>query len=142
MSVKILLVEENWIMRECLHRLIDNLDNMEVIGEAEDCHLVLKKARELSPDVIIMDVGMLNRDVIVATRKINKDMPKVKIVALSLIYEKRFVLEMFKAGASAYLLKDEAFEELAETISLVSDNKYYISPSIINKDIKDYICNI
>jgi DNA-binding NarL/FixJ family response regulator len=142
MNVKILLVEENWIMRECLHRLIDNLDNMEVIGEAEDCHLALKKARELSPDVIIMDVGMLNLDVIVATRKINKDMPKVKIVALSLIYEKRFVLEMFKAGASAYLLKDEAFEELAETISLVSDNKYYISPSIINKDIKDYICNI
>jgi DNA-binding NarL/FixJ family response regulator len=102
----------------------------------------LKKARELSPDVIIMDVGMLNLDAIVATRKINKDMPKVKIVALSLIYEKRFVLEMFKAGASAYLLKDEAFEELAETICLVSDNKYYISPSIINKDIKDYICNI
>jgi DNA-binding NarL/FixJ family response regulator len=142
MSAKILLVDDHRIMRELLHRLIDNLDNMEVIGEAEDCHLALKKARELSPDVIIMDVGMLNRDVIVATRKINKDMPKVKIVALSLIYEKRFVLEMFKAGASAYLLKDEAFEELAETISLVSDNKYYISPSIINKDIKDYICNI
>jgi len=142
MCIKILLVDNHQIMREGLRHLIEKLDNIAVIGEAEDGFAAVKMVRKLSPDVVIMDVVMPGLNGIEATRQIITEAPYVRIIALSMYSERRFILEMFKAGASAYLIKDAAFEELAQAIKTVCDNHLYISPCIVDEDIKNYIRNV
>lgn len=142
MNTKILLVDNHKIMREGLRHLIQKLNNMEVIGEAGDGLTAVKKVKELSPDVVIMDVVMPGLNGIEATRQIIAEAPQVKVIALSMYSERRFILEMFKAGASAYLIKDGAFEELAQAIKSVCGNQLYLSPAIVDEDIQDYIHNM
>jgi DNA-binding NarL/FixJ family response regulator len=86
-----------------------------------------------------MDIGMPDLNGIEATRQILAESPHIKIIALSMHSETRFVSEMLKAGASAYLLKDSAFEELIQAIHASRSNKIYLSPSIADKVIKNYI---
>jgi DNA-binding NarL/FixJ family response regulator len=99
-------------------------------------------AKELVPDIIIMDIVMPGLNGIIATRQINSAMPHIKILALSMHNERQLVLEMFKAGASGYLLKDSASEELAQSIETVCSNRIYLSPAIRDENIRDYIRNL
>ncbi len=141
MSIKILLADDYKVIREGLRNLIESLENMEVIGEAEDGHSVVSMARELVPDIVIMDIAMPGLNGIKAARLISSNIPSVKIIALSMHRERQFVLEMFRAGASGYLLKDRASEELAQSIKTVCSNRIYVSPSIRDENIKDYVRN-
>jgi DNA-binding NarL/FixJ family response regulator len=141
MSIKILLADDYKVIREGLRNLIESLENMEVIGEAEDGRSVVNMARELIPDIVIMDIAMPGLNGIKAARLISSNIPNVKIIALSMHRERQFVLEMFRAGASGYLLKDRASEELAQSIKTVCSNRIYVSPSIRDENIKDYVRN-
>ncbi len=142
MSIKILLADDHKIIREGLRNLIEKQAGFEVIAEAEDGLTAVKKAKKLAPDVVVMDIGMPGLNGIEATRQILADSPQAKIIALSMHSERHFVSEMLKAGASAYLLKDSAFEELVQAIRASRANKIYLSPSIADKVIKDYITHI
>lgn len=142
MSLKILLADDHKIIREGLRNLIEKQEGFEVIAEAKDGLTAVKKAKKLAPDVVIMDIGMPGLNGIEATRQILADSPQAKIIALSMHSERRFVSEMLKAGASAYLLKDSAFEELVQAIRASQSNKIYLSPSIADKVVKDYITHI
>ncbi len=142
MSLKILLADDHKIIREGLRNLIEKQAGFEVIAEAEDGLTAVNKAKKLSPDVVIMDIGMPGLNGIEATRQILADSPQAKIIALSMHSERRFVSEMLKAGAHAYLLKDSAFEELVQAIRASRANKIYLSPSIAEGMIKDYITHI
>jgi DNA-binding NarL/FixJ family response regulator len=104
--------------------------DIEVIAQANDGRTAVQLAQELSPDVIIMDIGMPDLNGIEATRQIVKNSPKVRVIALSMHSAKKFIVEMFKAGASGYLLKDCEFDELVNAIRTVASGKNYISPSI------------
>lgn len=137
--IRILLADDNPHIRKGLQSLIQNIKNTEVIGEAEDGLTAVKKTKELSPDLVIMDIGMPGLNGIGATHRIHSDSPDVKIIALSMRSARRYILEMFKAGASGYILKDRVFEELAEAIKTVTANQYYIGPKIADEKIKDYI---
>ncbi len=142
MSIRILLVDDHKIMRGGLRRILENLDNIEVIGEAGDGLSAVKKAKDLCPHIVIMDIGIPGFSGIEATRQINCFRPSVKIIALSMHSERKFVKEMLKAGAHAYLLKDRAFEELAQAIKTVQVNQFYFSAGIEDEYIKDYARNI
>jgi DNA-binding NarL/FixJ family response regulator len=139
MVIKILLADDHEIVREGLRNLLEKQEGFEVVAEAEDGLTAVKKAKKLSPDLIIMDIGMPDLNGIEATRQILAESPHIKIIALSMHAETRFVSEMLKAGASAYLLKDSAFEELIQAIQASRSNKIYLSPSIAEKVIKNYI---
>jgi DNA-binding NarL/FixJ family response regulator len=86
-----------------------------------------------------MDIGMPDLNGIEATRQIVKESPKVKVIALSMHSSKNFIIEMFKAGASGYLLKDCEFDELVNAIRLVMSNKKYISPAISDVVVDNYM---
>ncbi|MBX2991175.1 MAG: response regulator transcription factor [Bacteroidetes bacterium] len=139
MNNRILLVDDHKILRDGLRALLDTQMNNTVVGEAEDGSQALRLAGELSPDIIIMDISLPDMTGIDATREILKSSPSVKIIALSMYSDKRFVTDMLRAGASGYLLKDCAFEELEEAIETVSKNGKYISPNLTDVVVYDYI---
>ena len=139
MNIKILLADDHKIVCEGLRTLIEKKPGMEVVGEAENGRMAVRLAQELSPDIVIMDVAMPDLNGIEATRQVLNNRPRVKVVALSMHADRRFVVQMLKAGASGYLLKDCAFEELANAIRAVVANRTYLSPKIADTVIRDYI---
>ncbi|MGC2063363.1 MAG: response regulator transcription factor [Thermodesulfovibrionales bacterium] len=139
MALKILLADDHKIVRDGLRNLLEKQPDITVAGEAEDGREALQLARKLSPDVVIMDIAMPDLNGIEATRLILSEIQNVKIVALSMHSDKRYVSAMLKAGASAYLLKDCAFEELITAIRTIMKGKIYLSPGIAGVVIEDYI---
>ena len=139
MPIKILLVDDHKMMRDGLRVLLEKQPELEVTGEAENGRTAVCLARELGADMVIMDIGMPDLNGIDATREIVATVPGVKVIGLSMHADKVFVGEMFRAGASAYLLKHCAFEELAQAIRVVSSGRFYLSPQLAGPMIKDYV---
>jgi len=139
MRIKILLADDHKIVRDGLRTLVEKEPDMEVVGEAENGRRAVRLSRELAPDVVIMDVTMADLNGIEAARQIHKETPDVKVIALSMHSDRRFVAGMLEAGASGYLLKDCAFEELTRAIKNVVSNKIYLSPGITDVVVKDYL---
>ncbi len=139
MATSILLVDDHNIMRIGLRALIARHPNFQVVAEAANGREAVKLVRETKPNVVIMDVGMPDMNGIEATRQILIENPRVKIVALSMHSDCRFVGGMLDAGAMGYLLKDCAFEELALAIESVSNNQIYLSPQVTGIVIADFV---
>ena len=139
MGITILVVDDHKILRQGLRTLLAREVDMEVLAEAEDGRDAVRLVRELSPQVVIMDVGMPDLNGIEATRQILQESPETKVIALSMHSDRRFVTNMIKAGASGYLLKDSAFEELATAIRVVMARKTYLSHEIAHVVVKDYV---
>ncbi len=139
MAIRILLADDHKIVRQGLRTLLEKEPDMEVVAEAEEGRMAVRLARKLAPQVVIMDVGMPDLNGIEATRQVLADTPGLKVIALSMHSDRRFVVNMLKAGASGYLLKDSAFEELAAAIRVVMLNKTYLSPGVSDIVIKDYV---
>ena len=141
MSIRVILADDHTIVRHGLSRLIQQQEDMEVIAQAGDGHSTVELTRELSPDIVIMDIGMPDLNGIDATRQIVRDFPGIKVIGLSMHSGKKFVIEMLKAGASGYLLKDCALEELVTAIKTVSAGKIYLSPLITDVVVENYVLN-
>ena len=139
MSIRILLADDHQIVREGLRFLIDSQSDMEVVAEAEDGRTAVKLIQEHIPDVAIMDVGMPYLNGIEATRQIVAEMPGVRVIALSMHDDRRFVSGMLRAGASGYLLKNCASEELIQAVHTVVSNQTYLSPAITGIVVEDYV---
>jgi DNA-binding NarL/FixJ family response regulator len=139
MSIRILLVDDHAITREGLRSLIEKQSDMEVIGEAKDGRKAVELVRELLPDVVITDITMTNLNGVDATRQIVREFPKVKVIALSIHSNRAFVVEMLKAGASGYVLKECTFDELVEAIQTVIDGGVYLSPKVAGVVVSDYV---
>ena len=139
MSVKIILADDHKIVRDGLRSLLANQPGMNVIAEADNGRETVRLARDLAPDLVIMDIGMPDLNGIDATRQITTELPNVKVIALSMHSDRRFVVQMFRAGASGYLLKDCAFEELTRAVGAVLKNQTYLSPAVAGSVMEDYI---
>ena len=139
MSIRILLADDHKITRQGLRSLLEKQDDMEVVAEAEEGRTAVRLAREFSPHIVIMDVSMPDLNGVEATRQIVERTPDVRVIALSMHSDSLFVTEMLKSGASGYLLKDCAFEELTLAIRAVVDGKTYLSPSISGVVVDDYL---
>jgi len=139
MRIKILLADDHKIVRDGLRAMISGHPDMEVVAEAENGRAAVSLVKQLAPDIVIMDISMPDLNGIEAARHIVADAPRVKIIALSMHSDSHYVKELFKAGASGYLLKDCAFEELANAIHTVAADQIYLSPRISHVVINDYL---
>ena len=138
MTTRILLAEDQRMMREGLRALLDPVPGVAVVAEAENGRCAVKLCRDLRPDVVIMDVSMPDLNGIEATRQIMATQPEIRVIALSIHSDRRFVIEMFRAGACGYLLKDCAFEELFRAIEVVSHGQPYLSPGIAGVAVDEF----
>jgi two-component system response regulator NreC len=141
MSMRIILADDHTIVRHGLNKLIQQQEDMEVIAQAADGHSAVELTRELSPDMVIMDIGMPDLNGIDATQQVIREFPQVKVIGLSMHSGKKFVIEMLKAGASGYLLKDCALEELTTAIKTVAAGRIYLSPAITDVVVENYVRN-
>lgn len=128
-KLRILLAEDHRILREGLKRLIDEQPNMEVVGEADDGIAAWQKTSELQPDIVLMDVSMPRLNGADATTKIREICPQVKIIALTAYRASAYLNQLMKAGASGYVLKQAAFNELVDAILTVARGDIYIDRS-------------
>ena len=140
-KVRVLIADDHKIVREGLRSMLEKEPWIEVVGEAEEGRMTLRLAQELTPDIIIMDLAMPNLNGIEATRQIVAEFPKIKVIALSMHSDRRFVLNMFKAGAKGYMIKDCAFKDLAHAIRVVVDNQTYLSNEIADIVLKGYLAS-
>lgn len=132
MSVQILLADDHKIMREGLRALIEKQPGLRVVGEAENGASTVQMSKKLRPDVVIMDISMPDVNGIEATRQLVSELASTKIIALSIHADRRFVTEMLQAGASGYLLKQSAFDELLIAIKKVVAGRTYVSPGLMD----------
>ena len=128
--MRILLADDHQIIRDGLRALIDRQHDMKVVAEASDGRRAAELVEKMNPDVVVMDIGMPHLNGIEATRQIVAKQAHCKVIALSMHSDKRFVREMLKAGASGYLLKDCAFDELIGAIRAVRRGRPYLSSAI------------
>ncbi len=120
MSIRILLADDHTIVLQGLSRFLREHEGLEVVGLARDGHMAVALARELSPHVVLMDISMPGLNGIEATRQIHQENPQVRVIGLSMHAARRYVREMYKAGARGYLLKDCDFDELIAAIHTVA----------------------
>lgn len=139
MTIRVLVADDHKILREGLRSLLESQDDMEVVAEAEDGRTAVGLARELKPDVVVMDVAMPDLNGIEATRQIVADSPNVAVIGLSMHSDRRFVAGMLSAGAYGYLLKDCTFDELVEAIRSVVAGRRYLSPAVTGVVVDDYV---
>ncbi|MBP6971635.1 MAG: response regulator transcription factor [Syntrophorhabdus sp.] len=142
MRTKIILADDHKIIREGLRSLLEKQDDMEVIAEADNGLTTVNLVQKLHPDVVIMDIGMPEMNGIDATTKITTEFKGVQVIALSMHSDRRFVMQMLKAGATGYLLKDSAFEELVTAIHTVMRRQHYLSQKITDVIVEEYLQNL
>ncbi len=130
MTIKIVIADDHQLMRQGLLSLFEAKRHMVVVGEASDGRTAVLLVSDLKPDVIIMDIGMPDLNGIDATREIITNAPKTKVIAFSMYNSERMVIEMLRAGASGFVVKQCAFEELAKAVDVVMANKRYLSPIV------------
>ncbi len=139
MNVRLLLADDHAMMREGLKSLISNDPAFSVVAEAETGAEILHLARKTNAHVVVMDVTMPDLNGIEATRRLLKENRNIKVVALSGYSNREFVREMLKAGASAYVLKSRAYEDLVCAILEVMQGRKYLSPDVACGVVDEYV---
>ena len=138
-GVKILVVDDHTIVRQGLKALLEAQPGFRVVGEADNGREAVKKAQELSPDVVIMDIAMPILNGLEATRQIKRVLPEVKVLALTMYNDEEYVFQILKSGASGYLIKETAASELINAIRSISMGNPFFSPTISRKIMESYL---
>lgn len=128
-KMKILIADDHSLFREGLRKLLESDNTFEIVSEVGDGQGVINMARKLKPDLILMDINMPGTNGLIATQVIKREFPNIKVIALT-VFEGEEVLELVKAGVSAYMLKDVLGSDLIQTIHRVLAGEVVIHPRV------------
>lgn len=137
-KIRVLLADDHKILRKGIRMLIDSQPDMEVVGEAKTGREAIEEARQLKPDIVVMDVSMPELNGIEATRQICEETKHTRVVALSMHKDSVYVREILRAGACGYLLKDSEDDDLVKAIRSVHRGEAFLSPAIADAVLTDY----
>jgi NarL family two-component system response regulator LiaR len=137
MSIRILIVDDHAVVRQGLKMFLALDKELEVIGEAANGEEAIRRARELSPDVVLMDLLMPQMDGIAATEAIRREMPDVEVIALTSVLEDKAVFGAVRAGAIGYLLKDTEADELCRAIKAAAAGQVQLSPQATRRLLRE-----
>ena len=137
--ISILLADDHTIVREGLARLLEEQKDLKVVGTATNGQVAVEKALELEPDIIIMDIAMPRMNGIEAAKRIRKQLPKTKILVLSMYSHEHYIHELLETGVSGYLLKDSSGRDIIKAIYAAMNNETFLSPGISKKLVNTYL---
>ena len=140
--MKIMIVDDHQIIRDGLRSLLEKLPDIEIVAEAGDGITAVQKAREISPDLVLMDISMPNLNGIEASLKITSENPGIKVSALTMHSEKWYLDKMIKAGACGYITKSCDYKELIQALTSCQENGFYLGRGIAGLVIKDYMAQL
>jgi DNA-binding NarL/FixJ family response regulator len=138
-KLRVLIADDHKMIRDGLKGVIHAEPDMEVVGEADDGQEAWQKAKELQPDVVIMDVSMPKLDGVKATERLKRECPHVKVIALTAYDGNGYINRLLQAGASGYVLKIAAAEELINAIRIVAAGDSYLDKTLTSKVLEGYI---
>ena len=138
-KITVLLVEDHHVVRKGISYLLSLEEDIDIVGEAEDGNEGIKMAKELCPDVVIMDITMPNLNGIDAIKKISKSMPETKVMIMTMHTREQYIRQALRDGASGYLLKESTQEELVGAIRTVHKGGVALSPSISRFVLNEYV---
>jgi len=136
---RVILVEDQAIMREGLRALLSEFKEFDIVGEAEDGLIAIKSIEKLQPDLVLTDLSMPRMNGTDMIAAIKRQSPKTKVIALTVHKDEEYVLQTLKAGADGYILKEAHYDELIMAIRNVLNGKHYLSPEISGKLIDGYL---
>jgi len=137
--ISILLADDHTIVREGLARLLEEQRDLKIVGMATNGQVAVEKALELKPDIIIMDIAMPRMNGIEAAKRIRKQLPKSKILILSMYSHEHYIHELLETGVSGYLLKDASGRDIIKAIHAAMNNETFLSPTISKKLVDTYL---
>jgi DNA-binding NarL/FixJ family response regulator len=140
-SLRVLVADDQALVRSGFHMLVDSAEDLTVVGEAADGHQALAMARELVPDVVLMDIRMPGMDGIEATRQIVSDPATagVRVLVLTTFDLDEYVFEALRAGASGFLLKDTDPDDLLDAVRVVASGESLLAPSVTRRLIAEFV---
>lgn len=141
MTIRLLLVDDHAVVRSGLRMLLATEEDVDIIGEAGTAAEALASATDLKPDVILMDIGLPDKSGIDATSEIKTHFPETAIVALTIHEDEEYFFKMLEAGASGYVPKRAAPEELLTAIRTAANGEVYLYPSMAKLLVKDYLAH-
>jgi DNA-binding NarL/FixJ family response regulator len=136
--LRVILADDHKLVRAGIKSLLENSDGLQVVGEADNGREAVKLTRELKPDMVFLDIAMPEMNGLQAAELIKKDFPEVKVFILSMYLDEEYVIQALKTGASGYLLKDSAPNELKRALDTIKNGNVYISPAIPREMIDEY----
>ena len=139
MTIRLLLVDDHAVVRSGLRMLLDNEPDVEIVGEAGTAREALDSVPRLQPDIVLMDIGLPDKSGIDAAREIKRLRPETAIVALTIHEDEEYFFKMLEAGASGYVPKRAAPEELLTAIRTAAGGEVYLYPSMAKLLVKDYL---
>lgn len=138
-KITVLLAEDHTIVRKGLRALLDAADHLEVVGEAADGSEAVRLVKKLLPDVVVMDITMPHLNGLEATWQIKKSFPQVQVLILTMYTNEEYIFQVLKAGASGYLVKQSAPDELLLAIEVVHRGDSFLSPSVSKKLVDEFV---
>jgi two-component system, NarL family, response regulator NreC len=139
MKIRLLLVDDHQVVRSGLRMLLSNESDVEIVGEAGTAQEALNAVQSLKPNVVLMDIGLPDLSGIDATREIKRTYPEIAVVALTIHEDEEYFFKMLEAGASGYVPKRAAPEELLTAIRSAAVGEVYLYPSLAKLLVKDYL---
>lgn len=137
--IRVMLADDHPVVRAGLKQLVDSQSDMCVIGEAVDGEEAWRSATSLDPDVLVVDLSMPVIDGAEATRRIKRDLPSVRVLVLTVHEERLYLSQLLRAGASGYVLKRTAADELLRAIRTVAKGDTYIDPALAATVVEGYL---
>jgi DNA-binding NarL/FixJ family response regulator len=138
-KLRIILADDHKIIREGLRMLVNSQADMEVVGEADNGRIAITLTHELQPDVVVMDVSMPELNGLKATEKLKELFPSIKILTLTRHMDEGYLKQLLEAGASGYVLKQSASEELVRAIHAVVNGQTYLDPAMMEQFVGNVI---
>ena len=139
MPIRILITDDHQLFREGIVNLLSDSSHIEIVGQAENGQEAIEKARELKPDIVIMDIGMPVLNGVDAICILHKELTDMRVIVLSMHSNKLYIKKALEAGADGYLFKNCTYDQLLEAINSVYQGKKYLSDKITEVLIQDYL---
>jgi DNA-binding NarL/FixJ family response regulator len=136
---QVFIVEDHQLFREGLKSMLTSRDDIEIVGEAEDGLDAVRKIRKTKPDLVLLDLSMPKMSGISVMKELKRELPKTRILALTIHETDQYVLEAFEAGTDGYCIKDASRQELMTALDSVLEGKTYISPGIADQVVEGYL---